>query len=143
MRSRPEHFIIFPSKPKWRHFRVQFQCLGDWKQTQRIVFFVCLFYYHRSTTGTTMQMNNKLNTIMKTKVKRNANPEKINPIITSQHFSTFKTKYYNIVRYTWQKEAEALWIIHFPFALYQFTHRRMLNWRAYNTYKAFIVSLHL
>lgn len=32
-----------------------------------------------------------------------------------------KTNFYNIVRYTWQKEAKALWIIHFPFCvLYQY-----------------------
>lgn len=42
-----------------------------------------LFYYHRSTTGTTMQVNSKLKAIMgkkKKKVKRNANPKKSNKI---------------------------------------------------------------
>ncbi len=49
----------------------------------------CLFYYHRSTTGTTMQVNNKLNTIMKTKVKRNAN-QKSNHNITAFFFNLQK-----------------------------------------------------
>lgn len=45
--------------------------------------------------------------------------KKKNPIITSQHFFFSNLQNYNIVRYKLQKEAKALWIIHFPFALYQ------------------------
>lgn len=60
-----------------------------------------LFYYHRSTTGTTMQVNSKLKAIMEKKKKKKLKGMLIqkNPI-KSQHFSTSITEHYNIVKYT-------------------------------------------
>lgn len=63
-------------------------------------------YYHEK---------NKTNQI----VKKECLSEKKKYPITTSHPS--KSNFYNIVRYTWQKEAKALWIIHFPFCvLYQY-----------------------